>query len=120
MTQFGVGLAAFGVLATGGAIAAFRRKLTGPFKTAYFLAWPTLGSAILILGDPGYEQQKQVPPLHSCVPALDRPLLEKMSCPQTLEQAGLLDSNGEVLGEITGTKELQMQRLREAAHGKSW
>mmetsp|Transcript_28418 Transcript_28418/g.80196 ORF Transcript_28418/g.80196 Transcript_28418/m.80196 type:complete len:100 (-) Transcript_28418:294-593(-) len=97
VTNLGVGLAAFGLLATGGAVAAFRRKLTGPFKTAYFLAWPTLGSAILILGDPGYEAQKQ-----------------------KLQETGILDKDGQMLTEITETKALQMEKLREAAQGRSW
>jgi len=64
-------------------------------QAAYFLAWPTLGSAILLLGDPGYEGQKQ-----------------------TLQRAGLLDSEAE--REIQDSKTLQMQKLREAAQGRSW
>uniref|UniRef100_A0A7S1X6H5 Uncharacterized protein n=1 Tax=Tetraselmis chuii TaxID=63592 RepID=A0A7S1X6H5_9CHLO len=95
--QWGLGLGAVGLLATGGAVAAFKKKLTGPFKTAYFLAWPTLGSAILILGDPGYDKQLK-----------------------TLEGTGALDCEGERLAEIKGRKEAQMQKLREAAEGRSW
>uniref|UniRef100_A0A061SGD4 Uncharacterized protein n=1 Tax=Tetraselmis sp. GSL018 TaxID=582737 RepID=A0A061SGD4_9CHLO len=95
VTATGLGLGAVGLLATTGAVAAFKRKWTTPFKAAYFLAWPTLGSAILLLGDPGYEGQKQ-----------------------TLQRAGLLDSEAE--REIQDSKTLQMQKLREAAQGRSW
>eukprot|EP00873_Tetraselmis_striata_P018804 jgi/Tetstr1/439068/TSEL_027558.t1 len=69
----------------------------GLAATAYFLAWPTLGSAILILGDPGYERQLK-----------------------TLESTGALDSEGQRMAEITDSKEMQMRKLREAAAGRSW
>jgi hypothetical protein len=39
---------------------------------------------------------------------------------QTLEGTGALDCEGERLAEIKGRKEAQMQKLREAAEGRSW
>ena len=96
-------------------------------QAAYFLAWPTLGSAILILGDPGYDGQKQVgqPRIDGgiaptalisharVIPYL--PLSHALLCHQVLEKAGRLDSEGQVPAEITDTKALQMQKMREAA-----
>jgi hypothetical protein len=43
-------------------------------QTAYFLAWPTLGSAILILGDPGYDKQLKVSEAHTQSPLACPPL----------------------------------------------
>ena len=34
VTKLGLGLGTFGLLATGGAVAAFQQKLTGPFKAS--------------------------------------------------------------------------------------
>ena len=39
---------------------------------------------------------------------------------QKLQETGLLDKDGEMLGEITESKALQMQKLKEAAQGRSW
>ncbi|KAK9820222.1 hypothetical protein WJX72_007654 [[Myrmecia] bisecta] len=36
----------------------YKRKQTMPFKVAYFLAWPTLGAAVILVGMPS--RQKMV------------------------------------------------------------
>jgi hypothetical protein len=47
-----------GMLAAGAATFFYRRKQTTPFKVAYFVAWPTLGSAIILTGMPSDDRVK--------------------------------------------------------------
>ena len=52
-------LLGFGCLFTGAATFFYRRKQTAPFKLAYFFAWPTLGSSIILIGMPSDEKLKR-------------------------------------------------------------
>lgn len=45
-----------GISCVAGASLFYRRRQTLPFKVAYFLSWPILGSAIILLGTPTEQQ----------------------------------------------------------------
>ncbi|KAK9798223.1 hypothetical protein WJX73_009271 [Symbiochloris irregularis] len=45
-----------GMTCVAGASLFYHRKQTVPFKVAYFLSWPVLGSAFILLGTPSDEQ----------------------------------------------------------------
>ena len=47
-----LGLLAVGAACLAGAVQAWRAKATAPFRLAYFLAWPTFGSAVVLLALP--------------------------------------------------------------------
>lgn len=49
-----------GLTLVAGATIFYRRKQTLPFKIAYFLSWPTLGSAIILSTQPSTERMTQV------------------------------------------------------------
>ncbi|KAK3259280.1 hypothetical protein CYMTET_31714 [Cymbomonas tetramitiformis] len=45
-----------GLLFIGGAVLAFKKKATVPFKAAYFFSWVTAGPAIIMLVQPDKEE----------------------------------------------------------------
>ena len=49
-----------GLTLVAGATIFYRRKQTLPFKIAYFLSWPTLGSAVILSMQPSNEKMTQV------------------------------------------------------------
>ena len=49
-----------GMLLASGATLFYKRKQTAAFKWCYFLAWPTLGSAIILTTSPSREGMEQV------------------------------------------------------------
>ncbi|KAK9909759.1 hypothetical protein WJX75_007058 [Coccomyxa subellipsoidea] len=52
-------LLAAGMWFAGASTFFYRRKQTLPFKVAYFLSWPTLGSAVILVMTPSEEKMKQ-------------------------------------------------------------
>lgn len=54
------GLLAAGLALAGSATVFYKRKQTRAFKWAYFLTWPTLGTAVLLTTMPDRESMEQV------------------------------------------------------------
>jgi hypothetical protein len=48
-----------GMMFAGGATFFYKRKQTLPFKLAYFMAWPTLGTAVLMAATPSREKMEE-------------------------------------------------------------
>eukprot|EP00884_Botryococcus_braunii_P004838 jgi/Botrbrau1/14355/Bobra.0014s0010.1 len=67
----------------------YKRKQTLPFKIAYFLAWPTLGSAVILV----------------CMPSEERMI-------QKLEESGRASGR---IADHRHLAQLQMQKMRELA-----
>jgi hypothetical protein len=49
-----------GMLCVSGAALFYRQKKTLPFKIAYFLSWPVLGSAMIYAWGPSEQEMAQV------------------------------------------------------------
>ncbi|DBB12578.1 hypothetical protein WJX82_006502 [Trebouxia sp. C0006] len=79
-----------GMLFAGGATIFYRRKQTLPFKLAYFAAWPTLGTAVML----------------ACIPRNDRLVAD-------MKRRGLVSE--EQIQEAHKQSVIQMQHIQDAA-----
>ncbi|GMH33729.1 hypothetical protein BSKO_01563 [Bryopsis sp. KO-2023] len=79
-----------GMLCLSGAVFFYARKQTLPFKICHFLAWPTLGSGIILSCQPNYD-----------------------GAVQRLESSGAIDDDR--LAESRKLVQSQMQAIKEAA-----
>ncbi|BDA42067.1 hypothetical protein COCOBI_02-8680 [Coccomyxa sp. Obi] len=83
-------LLAAGMWFAGASTFFYKRKQTLPFKVAYFLSWPTLGSAVILVMTPSEDKMKKA-----------------------LEKSGTAD--GARVEEIRQLTQLQMDKIKQAA-----
>lgn len=83
-------LLAAGMWFAGASTFFYRRKQTLPFKVAYFLSWPTLGSAIILTMMPSEDKMRQ-----------------------ELQKSGTADERR--IEEIRQTTQLQLEKIRQTA-----
>mmetsp|Transcript_28648 Transcript_28648/g.39568 ORF Transcript_28648/g.39568 Transcript_28648/m.39568 type:complete len:96 (+) Transcript_28648:288-575(+) len=88
--NFEFALAGVGAAFVTGAVVAFKQRATTPFKLAYFFAWPTAGSAIILLLSP-----------------------EREDVEKKMREKGTIDDN--VMKEMQQMRKSQMEVLMAAA-----